>query len=134
MSRVKLEHLNVSVRDAENTSEWMIRVFDWRIRWSGPGGNGGVTYHVGEDETYVALHTPPKTTNMSPYTKDYSQVGGLNHVAVLCDDIGEMEKRVLDAGFEPLNHADYEPGKRFYFYDNDGIEYEVVSYSNSNLD
>ena len=35
---------------------------------------------------------------------------------------------VVEAGFKPINHADYEPGRRFYFHDHDGIEYEVVSY------
>jgi hypothetical protein len=28
----------------------------------------------------------------------------------------------------PFAHADYAPGRRFYFLDPDGIEYEVVSY------
>ena len=31
-------------------------------------------------------------------------------------------------GYEPCNHADYDPGRRFYFDDEDGIEFEVVSY------
>ena len=31
------------------------------------------------------------------------------------------------AGFEPHSHADYEPGRRFYFRDHDSIEWEVVS-------
>ena len=29
----------------------------------------------------------------------------------------------------PFSHADYEPGRRFYFRDGDGIEWEVVSYA-----
>jgi hypothetical protein len=28
----------------------------------------------------------------------------------------------------PFSHDDYDPGRRFYFLDPDGIEYEVVSY------
>jgi hypothetical protein len=40
------------------------------------------------------------------------------------------EARVIAAGLRPFSHADYEPGRRFYFLDPDGIEYEVVSYSN----
>ncbi len=39
------------------------------------------------------------------------------------------EARVRDAGYEPFNHGAYEPGRRFYFLDPDGIEYEVVSYA-----
>jgi len=40
-----------------------------------------------------------------------------------------VEARVKAEGFVPHNHADYEPGRRFYFDGPDGIEYEVVSYS-----
>ena len=32
------------------------------------------------------------------------------------------------AGLTAFNHGDYHPGRRFYFLDPDGIEYEVVSY------
>jgi catechol 2,3-dioxygenase-like lactoylglutathione lyase family enzyme len=59
---------------------------------------------------------------------NYKTIGGLNHIAVVVDDIDAMEARVRDAGFTPGSHADYEPGRRFYFDDHDGIEYEVVSY------
>ena len=31
-------------------------------------------------------------------------------------------------GLTPFSHGDYEPGRRFYFFDPDGIEYEVISY------
>ncbi|MGJ8556368.1 MAG: VOC family protein, partial [Sulfitobacter geojensis] len=30
--------------------------------------------------------------------------------------------------FKTSNHADYEPGRRFYFHDTDGVEFEVVQY------
>ena len=31
-------------------------------------------------------------------------------------------------GFTPYSHGDYEPGRRFYFTDGAGIEFEIVSY------
>ena len=36
---------------------------------------------------------------------------------------------MIEAGLKPFNHADYEPGRRFYFFDWDHIEWEVVSYA-----
>lgn len=45
------------------------------------------------------------------------------------DDLDATEKKVAAAGFEPHSHADYEPGRHFYFHDDDGIEFEVVSYA-----
>jgi len=53
----------------------------------------------------------------------------LNHIGVQVDDLDATEARVIAAGLLPFSHADYEPGRRFYFLDPDGIEYEVVSYA-----
>jgi predicted enzyme related to lactoylglutathione lyase len=44
------------------------------------------------------------------------------------DDLDAVERRVVAAGLRPFNHGDYEPGRRFYFLDADGIEFEIVSY------
>jgi hypothetical protein len=44
-------------------------------------------------------------------------------------DLAETERRVAAEGLTPFNHGSYEPGRRFYFIDPDGVEYEVVSYS-----
>ena len=57
--------------------------------------------------------------------KAYAQRDGLNHVALVCDDLSSTEDRVPKY-FEIYSHADYELGKRFYFHDDDGTEYEMV--------
>ena len=121
-----LEHTNYTVADPDKTAAWMCDVFGWHIRWAGAAMQSGRTVHVGNDSSYVALYTPgsPRKTNED----NYSTIGGLNHVAIVTDDINAMEDKVKQAGFTPVNHADYEPGHRFYFHDSDGIEYEVVSY------
>lgn len=121
-----LEHTNYTVADPDKTAAWMCDVFGWHIRWAGDSIHKGRSVHVGDDRSYLALYTPgtPKAATDNTYTT----VGGLNHLAVVTDDIGAMEHKVLAAGFTPNNHADYEPGRRFYFHDADGIEYEVVSY------
>ena len=52
----------------------------------------------------------------------------MNHVGLLVDDLAAAEEVVLEAGLKPFGHDDYAPGKRFYFFDWDGIEFEVVFY------
>ena len=121
-----LEHTNYTVADPDKTAEWMCDVFGWHIRWAGAAMQSGRTVHVGNENSYVALYTPGNPRKAA--VDNYSTIGGLNHVAVVTDDINVMEEKVKKAGFTPVNHADYEPGHRFYFHDNDGIEYEVVSY------
>lgn len=66
---------------------------------------------------------------MGEKESNYVTTGGLNHIGVAVDDLDAAEERVKAAGLTPTSHADYEPGRRFYFRDEDGIEYEVVSYS-----
>ncbi|WP_298839332.1 VOC family protein [uncultured Roseobacter sp.] len=122
----ELEHANVTVSDAVATAAWMTRLFGWKIRWDGPSLDGGRSIHVGSDTSYIALYQPARET--TPGASSYHIRGGLNHLAVTVSDIEAMETAVKKEGFVPENHADYEPGKRFYFHDTDGIEYEVVQY------
>lgn len=123
---VTLEHANFTVSDVEKTAHWMAELFEWRVRWDGPSLDGGRSLHIGNDTQYLALYQPAKTT--SPKSSSYTTRGGLNHIAVVVDDIDYMESQVKKLGFEPKNHGDYEPGRRFYFHDFDDIEYEVVQY------
>lgn len=122
----RLEHVNFTVTNPEATADWMEEAFGWHVRWQGPAINGGRTVHVGTDDAYVALFAPADP--LQPKVQSYNVIGGLNHVAVVVDDIDAAERAVKQAGFEPHSHADYEPGLRFYFHDADNIEYEVVQY------
>lgn len=123
-----LEHVNLTVSDPERTAAMLVDLFDWHIRWKGASLHGGTTIHVGTDTDYLALYTMPDSRRTVSPGDSYRQVAGLNHVAIVVDDLDRLEQRVVDAGFEPTNHADYEPGRRFYFRDHDDVEFEVVSY------
>lgn len=123
----KLEHVNITVRDPEATANMLCEVFGWHVRWNGPSQMGGHTYHVGTDDDYLAVYTYDGNPEGSGRTGKLK--GGLNHVGILVDDLDATEERVKAAGYEPFNHMDYEPGKRFYFLDHDNIEFEVVSYA-----
>ncbi len=127
MTAAALEHLNITVRDPDITAAWMERLFGWHIRWQGAAMQTGRTIHVGTDDRYVALYSPG---NAKPASEsNYTTIGGFNHLAVVVDDLDAMEERVKAEGFVTGNHGDYEPGRRFYFHDQDGIEVEVVSYA-----
>ena len=127
MTHARLEHVNITVSDPDATARWMEDVFGWKIRWQGDAINGGRTLHVGTEAQYVAIYDPKKP--LTDGHNSYTQKGGLNHIAVTVDDLDAIEAKVDKLGFETHSHADYEPGRRFYFYDGDRIEYEVVSYS-----
>ena len=119
----RIEHVNLTVSDIERSAAFFEKLLGWHQRWRGEAIDGGETIHVGEEHTYLALYTDG--------AKHPGQKKGrpLNHVGLLVDDLDAAERVVVEAGLTPFSHADYEPGRRFYFFDWDGIEFEMVSYA-----
>ena len=122
-----LEHVNVTVSDPAATAALYGRLFGWAVRWKGASMNGGHTVHVGTAVQYVALYRGKGDQVL--HDDGDRTCGALNHIALVVDDLEATESLVRAEGLTTLNHADYDPGRRFYFHDSDGIEYEVVSYS-----
>ena len=127
MTNAMLEHVNVTVSEPMKTATMLAQVFGWEIRWQGPSKNDGYTVHVGSDDSYLALYSMGGPNDSA--VPSYEAKGGLNHVGIVVDDLDAVETKVVAAGFKPNNHGDYEPGRRFYFDDDDGVEFEVVSYA-----
>ena len=125
MSTPRIEHINVTVSDPERVCRLMTDLFGWHERWRGAARDGGYTIHVGSDDHYIALYTG---RGVAYAADDFAKGRPLNHIGVQVDDLEATEKRVIAAGLKPFAHADYAPGRRFYFLDPDGIEYEVLSY------
>jgi catechol 2,3-dioxygenase-like lactoylglutathione lyase family enzyme len=123
MRSAYLEHVNITVSDIERSAALLEQLLGWRIRWRGPSQLGGETIHIGGDEDYIAVYT--KGAPVAHFAKG----APLNHVGIVVPDLDAAEAVVRAAGLEPFSHGDYEPGRRFYFFDWDGIEFELVSYA-----
>lgn len=123
----RLEHVNVTVRDSVATAGVLCDLFGWHIRWQGKAKNGGHTVHVGSDEDYLALYTPVDAPVPAPDAGGI--LSGLNHIGLVVQDLDAAEARIRAAGYVTENHADYEPGRRFYFTEANGVEIEVISYA-----
>ncbi|MEG3179801.1 VOC family protein [Sphingomonas sp. LT1P40] len=118
-----IEHVNLTVTSPARTAKLMQHLFGWHIRWQGAARDGGSAIHVGEANSYLALYAP-----RGDAPQRYPKGEPLNHVGIVVDDLDGVEAKVYAAGLTPFSHGDYEPGRRFYFLDFDGIEYEIVSY------
>jgi glyoxylase I family protein len=121
-----LEHVNITVTDPQRSAELFNELFGWHIRWEGPSMLGGRTIHVGSEDQYLAVYTNEDVETADP---DFRKGEPLNHIGVVVDNLDSVEQKVKAAGLEPFGHDDYEPGRRFYFFDWNGIEFEVVSYA-----
>ena len=122
-----LEHVNITVPDPVVTAQRFVDLFGWKIRWQGGAINGGYSVHVGTDDNYIALYAP--AGHVTPCGDSYTTAGGLNHIGVVVDDLEAAAVKVREMGYAPHSFDIYDPGRRFYFDDADGIEIEVVSYS-----
>lgn len=120
-----IEHVNLTVSDPERMAKLLHDLFGWRVRWFGAARDNGRVLHVGDDQTYLAVYTPP----LRPERGIFEKGRPLNHVGIQVDDLDEIERRVIAAGLIPFAHGDYAPGRRFYFLDYDGTEFEIVSYA-----
>lgn len=121
-----LEHVNITVTDPQRSAELFNELFGWHIRWEGPSMLGGRTIHVGSEDQYLAVYTNEDVEAADP---NFRKGVPLNHVGVVVEDLDAVEEKVKAAGLEPFGHEDYDPGRRFYFFDWNGIEFEVVSYA-----
>ena len=123
MAIAQLEHVNISVTDGNRTADFIARLTGWRRRWEGPSLGDGRSIHLGTDDAYIAIHSGPRVAGS--FTKGLP----LNHVGIAVADLAAAEAIVKDAGLTPFNHGQYDPGPAsFYFFDWDGIEWEIVSY------
>ena len=122
MPAARLEHANITVSDPDRSAALFQKLCGWHERWRGASQLGGWTIHVGNERDYLAVYT-----NDNPRER-FAKGAPLNHVGLVVDDLDAAERIVVDAGLIPFNHGDYDPGRRFYFIDWDGIEFEMVSY------
>ena len=120
-----IEHVNITVSQPERSAALLQDLFGWHVRWQGPARDGGRVIHVGDDANYLAVYAEPGKDRDCGWAKG----APLNHVGIQVDDLDAVEQRVIAAGLVPFSHGDYDPGRRFYFMDWDGIEFEIVSYA-----
>ncbi|MEE4199512.1 VOC family protein [Erythrobacter sp.] len=122
----RLEHANLSVTQPARSVDLFEQLLGWKIRWRGKSQNGGDTIHIGAPGNgagYIALYTSDAVAG------SFAKGQPLNHIGLVVDDLDAAQSAVTEAGLKPFGHDDYEPGRRFYFFDWDGIEFEVVSYT-----
>ena len=126
MAQNFIEHVNITVSNPDRTAEYLMRLFGWHIRWRGHAAKGGNTIHVGNDQFYLAVYALELGQTKA---LDHKKGRPLNHIGIVVDDLDDVEGRVEAEGFATFSHDEYDPGRRFYFFDHDGVEFEIISYA-----
>jgi catechol 2,3-dioxygenase-like lactoylglutathione lyase family enzyme len=127
MAATRLDHVNLTVRDIDETIRFLRLAFpDFRVRADEVGADGVRWTHVGTDDTYLALtEAEAGTAPWVPYTGR----PGLNHLGFEVDDADALRARLTAAGYECWNVSKDHPARvRVYFFDADGNDWEFVQY------
>ena len=133
---MRLEHINMTVNDVAKSFDFYRELFGFKCLWKGSkAGETGKqldAMHMGTHNVYIALFEVEDksfaTSHSAP--SDYS-APGINHMGFVVDDLEYYRTKLKAMNIEPHLEADYAPGKRFYFFDMDGIEIELVEYASA---
>ena len=120
-----LEHINLTVSDLQRSAAFYRDLFGYRTRWEGTTNDGRPAAHIGDDHNYIALFQARETGSV--WQRDYGVVG-VNHAGFVVDDLDALRERLVALNVTPGEIQDYDPGRRLYFFDPDGIEIELVQY------
>lgn len=120
-----LEHVNLTVSDLQRSIDFYCRLLDLHIRWHAEPTAENQEAHIGDERTYLALFQAPEPGHADA---DYDRVG-INHFGLVVDDLDTYRRRLAELQVTPHYEPNYEPGRRLYFYDPDGIEVELVEYA-----
>ena len=98
-----------------------------KVRWRREGtAELPAAAHVGDDRHYIAIFQA--TAETPPHPRQAYDTVGLNHFGFVVDDLDATRAKLIELDLTPHKEADYEPGRRLYFFDPDGIEVELVQY------
>ena len=95
MNNASLEHVNITVSNPEKTAGLICQLFDWHIRWQGPSMLGGYTFHVGTDDSYIAVYG--RDRHGARKKSAAPNKGVLNHIGIVVDDLNATEQQIKGA-------------------------------------
>lgn len=123
-----IEHINMSVSDLEKSIHFYETLFGFHVRWKGTTSDDRTAAHIGTDRFYIAMF---EATKKDAYQPDYLAVGP-NHFGFVVEGLESFRDKLNGFGISSHLEGEYDPGRRLYFYDPDGIEVELVEYQPGN--
>ena len=129
----QLEHANITVPDIDAAVRFIqLMAPDHEVRQDAVSEMGYRWVHIGNEQTYIALQAAHPDVVAREPNETYKNYG-VNHLCFKVDDARSIEKRLLDAGYRqngPLIEDSHR--LRLYFYDDMGMEWEMVEYLSNN--
>jgi catechol 2,3-dioxygenase-like lactoylglutathione lyase family enzyme len=124
----RLEHANMVVENLDGMVRFLKTAFPYfEIRHEGKQSNGKRWLHIGSSSTYLAISEASEPLENRRVL--YGGVPGLNHLAYVVDDVGQLRARMEAGGYRNSTPPNKHPYRiRVYFYDDEGNDWEFVQY------
>jgi catechol 2,3-dioxygenase-like lactoylglutathione lyase family enzyme len=120
-----LEHVNMSVANLDRSIDYYRELLGLEVRWRGTTSDGLPAAHIGDERHYLALF---EVGDVERKPADYGRLG-LNHFGFVVDDLDACRAKLDDLGAPVEAPPAYNPGRRLYFDDPNGVEVELVEYA-----
>lgn len=115
-----LEHINISVVNIDSTLDFLKTALPDFDKRGGGMHKGRRWIHFGTENSYLAINETDGTGSASQR---------LNHIGFVVDDVEQVAKRLIEAGYKRSYPKTIHPFRiRDYFEDQDQNEYEFVQY------
>lgn len=121
---MRIEHINMTVSDVAASADFYRQVFGFKTRWEGVTGSGLRAVHMGTDDSYLSLFEAARPGSAPA---GYGTVG-FNHLGFVVEDLDALRETLAQMDVAVQVPEDYDPGRRLYFFDPDGMEIELVEY------
>lgn len=125
---MQLEHVNITVKQYKKCVSFYKQIFDFDTRWEGEiqGVNGPLNAcHLGTKNFYIAIFEAEQEGEV----KHNYRKPGFNHLAFQVDNLEYYKTLLKKYDVDIDQEQSYDPGRRLYFYDPEGIEIELVQYT-----
>lgn len=129
----KIEHVNITVPDIDAAVSFLqIVAPDFKIMKDDKPLNDKRWMHIGNHQFYFALQEVPIDTNPKKQNQTYINYG-FNHVGLVVNDIDNIEKKLIKAGYNKgIDTPNEKFRRRIYYYDSADFEWELVEYFSEN--
>lgn len=134
---VRLEHVNLVVKDIQPTLVFLLTAFpEWRIRGEGEMAWGSDEHassrhwlHVGDDDYYLTLND-----SAVGEIRDVKGIEpGVAHIGFVVDDLQAVIDRLAAEGFNPDIKGRIHPFRQTVYYnDPAGLQFEFLQYASDN--
>jgi catechol 2,3-dioxygenase-like lactoylglutathione lyase family enzyme len=129
MDRIKLDHVNLTVADLDETIAWYGRVFGFEVVERDV--QDGVPWAVlRAEDAMLCVYAYPDREHLDRFELEKRAIHGMNHFSFRIDDVSRWQRVVEDEALEVLygGVVEWPHSRSWYIQDPTGNEIEVTSW------